>query len=88
MTELNTFFLQRPANTFGSLLWDDDDLHIDLAHLAQFSGARLIVSACTGIDADGQKLLFDDRPPLHFDILSINIGGQPDLGAIKARLIM
>ena len=64
-------------------VWDDDDLHIDLAHLAQFSGARLIVAASTGIDADGQKLLFDDRPPLHFDILSINIGGQPDLGAIK-----
>ena len=41
-------------------VWDDDDLHIDLAHLAQFSGARLIVAACTGIDADGQKLLFDD----------------------------
>ena len=64
-------------------VWDDDDLHIDLAHLAQYSGARLIVAPCTGIDADGHKLLFDDRPPLHFDILSINIGGQPDLGAIE-----
>ena len=70
-----------PAYVEG--VWDDDDLHIDLAHLAQFSGARLIVAPCTGIDADGHKLLFDDRPPLHFDILSINIGGQPDLGAIK-----
>ena len=70
-----------PAYVEG--VWDDDDLHIDLAHLAQFSGARLIVAPCSGIDADGHKLLFDDRPPLHFDILSINIGGQPDLGAIE-----
>ena len=70
-----------PAYVEG--VWDDDDLHIDLAHLAQFSGARLIVAPCTGIDADGRKLLFADRPPLHFDILSINIGGQPDLGAIE-----
>ena len=65
-----------PAYVEG--VWDDDDLHIDLAHLAQFSGARLIVAPCTGIDADGHKLMFDDRPPLHFDILSINIGGQPE----------
>ncbi|MDC1408124.1 selenide, water dikinase SelD [Candidatus Puniceispirillum sp.] len=70
-----------PAYVEG--VWDDDDLHIDLAHLAQFAGARLIIAPCTGIDADGHKLLFDDRPPLHFDILSINIGGQPDLGAIE-----
>ncbi|MDA9650061.1 selenide, water dikinase SelD [bacterium] len=73
-----------PAYVEG--VWDDDDLHIDLAHLAQFSGARLIVAPCAGIDADGHKLLFDDRPPLHFDILSINIGGQPDLGAIKGAV--
>jgi selenide,water dikinase len=70
-----------PAYVEG--VWGEDDIHIDLAHLAQFSGARLIVAPCTGIDADGHKLLFDDRPPLHFDILSINIGGQPDLAAIE-----
>jgi len=73
-----------PAYVEG--VWDDDDLHIDLAHLAQFSGARLIVAPCKGIDADQRKLLFNDRPPLHFDILSINIGGQPDLGAIKGAV--
>ena len=70
-----------PAYVEG--VWNDDDLHIDLAHLAQFSGARLIVAPCTGIDADGHKLLFNGRPPLHFDILSINIGGQPDIGTIE-----
>ena len=73
-----------PAYVEG--VWDDDDLHIDLAHLAQFAGARLIVAPCSGIDADGRTLFFDDRPPLHFDLLSINIGGQPDLDAIKGAV--
>ena len=64
-------------------VWQDKDIHIDLAHLAQFAGARLIVAHCTGIDADGRTLFFDERPPLHFDLLSINIGGQPDIQAIE-----
>ena len=64
-------------------IWQDEDIHIDLAHLAQFAGARLIVAHCTGIDPDGKTLFFDERPPLHFDLLSINIGGQPDLEAIE-----
>ena len=29
-------------------VWQDDDLYIDLAHLAQIAGARLIVATCTG----------------------------------------
>ena len=64
-------------------VWQDKDIHIDLAQLAQFAGARLIVAHCTGIDADGKTLFFDERPPLHFDLLSINIGGLPDLKAIE-----
>ena len=64
-------------------VWQDEDIHIDLAHLAQFAGARLIVARCEGIDADGKALFFEKRPPLHFDLLSINIGGQPDIEAIE-----
>ena len=64
-------------------VWQSEDIHIDLASLSQFAGARLIVAHCTGIDADGKTLFFDERPPLHFDLLSINIGGQPDLNSIE-----
>ena len=52
-------------------VWQDEDIHIDLAHLAQFARARLIVARCAGIDADGKVLFFEKRPPLHFDLLSI-----------------
>ena len=37
-------------------VWDDDDLHIDLAKLAQFANARIIHAPCTGIDADRKRL--------------------------------
>ncbi|MEK9850030.1 MAG: selenide, water dikinase SelD [Candidatus Puniceispirillum sp.] len=62
-------------------VWTKDDFHINLAHLAQMANARLIVAPCIGIDANASKIKFADRPDLHFDILSVNIGGQPDLSA-------
>ncbi len=63
-------------------VWQDEDLHIDLRHLAAASGARIIVASVTGINADLKQICFDDRPPLAFDILSINIGGQPNLAVV------
>ncbi len=62
--------------------WQDDDIHIDLSYLARLANARLIVASCTGIDPNNKMLFFANRPALHFDILSINIGGQPDVDAI------
>ena len=67
-------------------VWDDDDLHIDLATLAQFAGARIIHAPCTGIDADHKRLLFDHRPSLRFDVLSVNIGGQSALDTIDGAM--
>ena len=78
---LTTYSGMLPGYIEGN--WEDTDIHIDLAHLAQFAGARLIVAHCTGIDADEKTLFFDERPPLHFDLLSINVGGQPDLKATE-----
>ena len=38
-------------------VWQDEDLHIDLRHLAAAANARMIVATVTGIDADLKKFI-------------------------------
>lgn len=64
-------------------IWSEQDIHIDLVRLAAMAEARFIHAEATAIDADGKRILFADRPPVSFDMLSVNIGGRPDLGAIE-----
>lgn len=52
-------------------------MEIDLLRLAQRSGCRLIVAKPAKIDRIERKLIFDDRPSLDYDVLSIGIGSQP-----------
>lgn len=59
-----------------------DDCHIDLGRLARWSGAQLIRAAATGLDPVGQQVLFQDRPALSYDLLSIDIGSTPPARAI------
>ncbi len=63
--------------------WSERDFHIDLVRLAQMANARLILDRATGIDTAARKLHFLARPSVAYDILSINIGGQPDIDAIE-----
>ncbi len=51
-----------------------DDAHIDLWPLATFAQARLVHARACGLDLDGRRLVLDDRPPLRFDVLSLDIG--------------
>ena len=64
-------------------IWSDRDIHIDLARLAAMAGARLINAPVTAIDAADKRISIAGRPPIPYDLLSINIGGEPDLGAIE-----
>jgi len=67
-----------------------DDAHIDLAPLAAAASARLIVVEASGLDLVNRALGFAGRPPLPFDLISINIGGTPetpDDAAIPAKPI-
>ncbi len=59
-----------------------DDIHIDLRPLSQFAGARLIHEEVTRLDLDGRRVLFDSRPPMRFDLISLNIGSRPDASSI------
>ena len=54
-----------------------DDVHIDLRTLAAFAGARFFRDEAVGLDRRAGKVLCRARPPVPYDLLSINIGSTP-----------
>jgi len=58
--------------------YDYDEAHIDLGALARFAGARFYHSTVTGLDVNNRKVLCDDRPPVVYDLVSINTGSTPN----------
>ncbi len=64
-------------------VYSGDEINIDLSHLARLANARFIHGAVERIDADNQQIFIKNRPPMDYDILSINIGSNPSLAAIE-----
>ena len=60
-----------------------EQAHIDLRRLSRFADARVIHAAATGIDLAARKVVAAGRPPIGFDILSIDVGSQPDVRGIE-----
>ncbi len=59
-----------------------EELAIDLVKLARFAGARLVLDAVTGLDPVAGVATLAARPPIAFDVASLDIGvtsqaGQP-----------
>ena len=79
-----------PVATYSGMLpgvlagqYSTDRMSIDLVRLCAASGARLIQGNVTGLDIAQQQLLFDDRPSLPFDILSVGIGSVPSKSGVE-----
>jgi selenide, water dikinase len=51
--------------------------HIDLAPLAAAASARLIMGEATSIQLDVRTVTVPGRPDIPYDLLSINVGGEP-----------
>ncbi|MFO1079329.1 MAG: selenide, water dikinase SelD [Reyranellaceae bacterium] len=59
-----------------------EQCHIDLARVCAWNSARLIHAEATGLDRDNRLVLLKDRPPLSYDLLSIDVGSSPTLDTI------
>ena len=59
-----------------------EECHIDLAQLCRRSGARLVHAEATGIDRAQRQVLLKDQPAVPYDLLSIDVGSAPNVGAI------
>lgn len=57
--------------------YDFDQVHIDTGPLARFAGARLYQAEANGFDLEGRRVLLKGRPPVRYDLLSIDIGSTP-----------
>ena len=56
-----------------------EETHIDLARLCRWAGIRFVRAAASGVDAGGRRVLFDERPAIEYDLLSVDTGGAPCL---------
>jgi selenide,water dikinase len=66
-------------------LYPSERMQIDLVRLCAATGARLIRSRVIGLDREARRLLFDDRPPIPYDVLSVGIGSLPRNGGLATR---
>ncbi len=65
-----------PGYVAGFHRWSD--IHIDLGPLCRFAGARLLDDEINALDLDGGWVHCARRPPVRFDLLSINCGAAPE----------
>jgi selenide,water dikinase len=63
-----------------------DEVHIDLRRLAEFAGARYYRDEVTGIDRAARKVICRRRPPVAYDVLSINVGSTPQLDQVPGAI--
>lgn len=74
-----------PGHVAG--VYEAGELHIDVARLARFANANFIAGEVTGVEPDQNRVLLRGRPPMRYDILSINTGGVPGGGLEPAEWI-
>ena len=75
---------------FVSGHYSREDLDIDLVRLARFAGARFVDGAAEHVDVVKREVRVPGRPPIKFDIASIDIGitsEMPDLPGFQEHAV-
>lgn len=63
-------------------LYTEAEAHIDLLRLSAVTGTRLIHAEAVGIDRASKRVTLAGRPPVAYDLLSIDVGITPALSHI------
>ena len=56
--------------------------HIDLARLCQWAGVRFIAAEVIALEPLKRRLSLQGRPAIDYDVVSIDIGSQPELDSV------
>jgi selenide, water dikinase len=60
-----------------------DQAHIDTAPLARFAGARLYQDESIGLDLANRRVICRNRPPVPYDLVSLDIGSIPNTARVS-----
>src|ERR1700719_3101653 len=63
-------------------LYRAEEAHIDLVRLAAATGTRLIHAEAIGLDRAEKRVQLAGRPPIAYDIVSIDVGIAPALASL------
>ena len=76
-----TVVLDRPVAVYSGMVpgfvagdYRRHELAIDVVPLARRAGARVVLSAATSVDPEARVVHLADRPPLPWDLCSMNVG--------------
>ncbi len=76
-----TVVLDRPEAVYSGMVpgfvagdYAADELEIDVVPLARRAGARLVLARATAIDPVTRRVEVDGRPPLAYDLASLDVG--------------
>ena len=62
--------------------YDFEQTHINLRRLCEFSKVRFIHGKVIGLQLEERLIELENRPAIHFDLLSINTGSIPDVESV------
>jgi selenide, water dikinase len=60
-------------------VYSEEECHIDIRHLCNFSNSKFIKDSVHNIDLINKYVMTHSTPPIHYDYLSIDIGITPDI---------
>jgi selenide,water dikinase len=78
-----TVVLDRPEAVYSGMLpgcvagaYGQGELAIDVVPLARRAGARVVLAAARRVDAPARSIELDGRPPLAYDLASLDVGSS------------